>query len=485
MNSGKGVTQTLAEFAASVTFDDLPQEVIHQGKRHICDSIACTLGGYSSETGRIVRDFVKTLGGNEEATIIGSGEKNSVTNAAFVNANMGNAMDSDDTILGSHPAVPTIMSAMPIAEKERVSGKDFITAVVVGYDIAIRVGGASESWFKIEGGKLRNLLISGSSWYILGAAIAAAKVLGLDNKRMIHVLGLAGTFAPLPFMAHWAKPVDSLPLSKYHEVGWTAQGGLSAALLAQRGYTGPTEILEGSTGFWRMQGREECNFDFMINKLGQRWWIMEASLKPWPCCRLIHHCLTAFTRIINEHDIKAEEIERVMVKGSLMYHPIFHVRHPQTPVNMQFSAAHSLANAAFRVASGPKWQYPESINDPKMKEFRDKVTIELDPKTLEVAAQDLAGDLPKQLRRVPTTVEVMALGKTYQESVEYAKGDPPVWVEGMAMTDEELKNKFREHALDVLSTSAGWREKTEKAIDITYNLEKVDDITELIGLLSP
>ena len=289
----------------------------------------------------------------------------------------------------------------------------------------------------------------------------------------------------MPIMASWAKPVDSLPLSKYYEAGWTAQGGVSAALLAEVGYTSPAEILDGRAGFWRMRGREECDFDFMVSKLGQRWWVMETSLKPWPCCRFIHHSLTAFTKIIDEYDIKAEEIEKVVVKGSMMYAPIFHVRHPQTPVNMQFSAAHSLANAAFRVTPGPKWQYPESVNDPKMKEFRDKVAIELNSKTLEVMAQDLAGEPPKQPIRVPTTVEVTARGNVYRESVEYAKGDPPAWVEGMAMSDEELKNKFRDNAIDVSSTSAGWKEKIEKAIEVSYNLEKLSDITELVGLLSP
>ncbi len=485
MNNGEGVTQNLAKFAAEVTFDDIPGDVVHQTKRVIFDTIGCTLGGYSSEKAHIARKFVKALGGNTEATIIGNGEKTSLTNAAFVNANMGNALDIDDTILMTHPAVPTVMGALPVAEKKRVSGRDLITAVAVGYDIAIRIGGASESWLKIESGKIKTLPVHGYSWHTFGAAVAAAKILGVDAKEMVHVLGLAGTFASMPVMASWAKPVDSLPLSKYYEAGWTTQGGVTAALLAQGGYTGPAEILEGKSGFWRMRGREECNYDFMVDKLGRQWWITETSLKPWPCCRFIHHSLTAFTKLIDEYDIKAEEIEKVVVKGSMMYAPIFHVKHPRGPVNMQFSAAHSLANAALRVTPGPKWQYPESVSDPKMRELRDKVSIETNQQTLEVMAQDLAGEPPKQPRRVPTTVEVTARGKTYRESVEYAKGDPPAWVTGMAMTDEELKIKFRNQAVDVLNMSNSWRGKIDRAIEVSYNLEKVNDVTELVGLLSP
>lgn len=81
-------------------------------------------------------------------------------------------------------------------------------------------------------------------------------------------------------------------------------------------------------------------------------------------------------------------------------------------------------------------------------------------------------------------MEVVARGKTYRESVEYAKGDPPTWVEGMAMSDEELKNKFRNHAVDI-SMSAGWKGNIEKIIKTIYDLEKVSDITELVSLLSP
>ena len=484
-DTGEGITQALAEFAAQVKFEDIPKEVVHQTKRVIFDSIGCTLGGYSSEKGYIARNFVKKVGGNPEATIIGSDTKNSVINAAFANANMGNGIDIDDTIMMTHPAVPTLMGALPLAERDKVSGKDLITAVATGYDIAIRIGGASESWLKIAHGKIRTLPVHGYSWHTFGAAAAAARILGLDAKQMVHVFGLAANFASMPVMAAWSNPVDSLPLSKYYEAGWTTQGGVSAAMLAQEGYTGPAEILEGRSGFWRMRGREDCNYEFMVDRLGKQWWIMDTSLKPWPCCRFIHHSLTAFSRIIDEYDIKAEEMESVAIKGSMLYAPIFYVMHPKGPVNMQFSTPHSLANIAYRVIPGPKWQYPETADDPRMKEFREKVSIEPNTQTLEIMAQDLAGERPRQPRRVPTTVEVTARGKVYRESVDYAKGDPPAWVEGMEMTDEELKTKFRNQAVNVLRMSDSWREKIERAIETTYNLEKVNDITGLMSLLTP
>lgn len=483
--TGKGVTQALADFAASVTFNDLPKEVVYQTKRIILDSIACTLGGYSSEKGYISRKMMKALGGNPDATIIGSGEKSSVINATFANANMGNAIDIDDTVLMAHPAVPTVMGALPLAEKERVSGKDLITAVATGYDIGIRIGGASSSWLKAEDGVIRTLRVHGYSWHTFNAAVAAAKILKYDAEKMGHVFGLAGMFASMPAMAAWAKPIDSLPTTKYYEAGWTTQGGVYAALLTKEGYTGPAEILEGKAGFWRMRGREDVDYNFMVSDMGKRWWIIETSFKPWPCCRFIHYSLTAFTRLIDKYDLKAEEIEKVLIKGSMLYAPIFHVKQPKTPANMQFSAPHALANAAFRVTPGPLWQYPETMDDPKMKIFRDKVSIEPNVETLAVMARDLAGEPPRQPKRVPTTVEVTARGKVFSETAEFAKGDPSAWVEGMEMTDDELKIKYRNQAVNVLAQSDSWRAKTERAINTIYNLENIEDVTELIILLSP
>jgi len=485
MNTEEGVTQTLSKFVSGITFEDLPAAVVHQTKRLILDSVGCALGGISSEKGRIAVNFAKMLGGSRDATILGAGEKTSLTGAAFVNGNLGNAIDSDDTILMTHPAVPTIMGAMAVAEKENISGKELIAAVAAGYDIAIRVGGASESWLQVENGKLRTLPVHGYSWHVFGPAAAAAKILQLDEQRTAHALGLAATFAPMPIMAQWSNPVESLPLSKYHEAGWTTQGGISAALLAKEGYTAPARLLEGKGGFWKMQGRNECHFDFMVRELGKRWWIMETSLKPWPCCRFIHHALTAFTMLMREHKIRGEEMDKVVVNGSMLYSPIFHVQHPRGPVNMQFSAAHSLANAAFGIPPGPLWQDPEKADSPHMAAFREKVTIHLDPRTLEIMEEDLSGELPQQPKRVPTTVEITANRRLYGKDVLYAKGDPPSWTEGMSMSDDELVDKFRDHAVDACRMSGGWRETIEKAVAMIFGLEGLASIRDLMPLLAP
>ena len=467
-------TRELAKFALRASYADLPQEVVYHTKRLICEDIACTLGGYHTERTRIIMDFVRNLGGNPQSTILGSGEKTSMTNAALVNSSMGFAMDFDDYfMMDGHPGIFTFHAVLSPAEMRKATGKQLIEAFALAFDIAVRIGHAQEAFLKVEAGKLRPILVSGFGWKTFGAAAGAGKILGLNEQQMVYAFGLAAQLAPVPSFNKWQSPVNSLPLSKA-EFGQIAQAGLKAALLAKHGLTAPHSMLDGKRGFWRMNGAEECDFDFMLNQMGERWFITDASHKPWPSCGMTHHPLTAFVKIIEENDISAEEIDKVVVKGSLMYHPIFNVTQPSNPINMQYSIGHVFANAAFRVPPGPAWQDPAKSQDPKYVEFREKVSIDLEGlNTLEIAEEQLAQGRPHNMRKVPTQVIVTAKGKTFSETVEYQKGSPD-----FPMTDEDLKEKFRNNAYGVVKAS-----NIEKAMELIYDLENVDDITEIIELL--
>ncbi len=130
MAFGEGSTKKVAEFAFGITYENLPPDVIHQTKRFILDVIGCTLGGYPTEMGTMMHSFVTNMGGNPQATIIGSKEKTSCVNAALVNGCMANALDMDDTFMNcSHPGVPVVHAIIPIAEQLNASGKMSTTVV--------------------------------------------------------------------------------------------------------------------------------------------------------------------------------------------------------------------------------------------------------------------------------------------------------------------------------------------------------------------
>ncbi|MFC2039765.1 hypothetical protein ACFLTW_01125, partial [Chloroflexota bacterium] len=139
---------------------------------------------------------------------------------------------------------------------------------------------------------------------------------------------------------------------------------------------------------------------------------------------------------------------------------------------------------AYSITPGPAWQYPETAADPKIKEFRDRVFIEPERATLLDMAPDLSGERPRQPKKVPTTVEVTTHGKVYSAHADFAKGDPPQWVEGMALSDAEIIQKFRNQAVGVAEVSGKWSEQVEDAIKIIMNLENLKDINELTRLLA-
>ncbi len=480
--TSRSATQTLASFASRVTFEDLPPQVVHKAKQVILDMVGCALGGYSHDIGNLSRNFVTSLGGTPESVVVGSGEKTSCTNAAFVNGNMANAIDFDDNFMNlGHPAAPLVWAAIPLGERERVSGRDLITAAVVGYDIAARVGVSTEFPGILEGGVLKRRPVYSLSWHAFGAVAGGGKILRLDEEQMAHAFGILGLLAPMPALGAWSQHTEGLSLMKYISQGWASQGGVTAALLAKAGYTGNTTILDGDLGFWRMEGNAECDFDYMVSELGGKWWIMESAVKPWPCCRHAHPPLTAFTELIRKYNLKPEEIDEVLIKAREV--TWFAMVHPKARVDGQWSAPYCFANAAYNITPGPQWHYPERMNDPLLRRFREKVKIETDPKTVEVLKEQVTGKPPKRVKRTPTTVEVKARGQLFTHSVEYAKGDP--WVPETVMSDQELKEKFTANAIDVAAGSAVWRQKISQVIEMIYDLEKVRDITELTTLLAP
>ena len=484
-------TRALAKFASEVRYEDLPPRVVHKTKQVICDTVGCTFGGFMHEIGVITRRYAKALGGVPESRIVGLGERTSCTNAAFVNGSMANALDNDETFFnGSHPAAIAIWAAIPAAERRGSSGKDLIAAVAAGFDVAARICLATETPGVL--GHKRKAVSSGS-WQTFGAVAAAGRVLGLNPDQMANAFGIAGTYAPMPAQTNWNGQPDRYSLVKYFSTGWSAQVGLSAALLAAEGFTGPLHILDGETGFWRMQGFDECDFDFMLERLGHLWWIEETSFKLWPACRAVHPYLTAFHSIVKSNGLVASDIEQVMAYGHLAppqapgapptHAPLFGDMHPREPINLQFNLPHPLACIAYGVEAGPRFFAPEIVNSPTIRAFREKVRLVVDPKSLEVLQAQFSGPNPRRARRVPVTVEVRTKSALYRHSVEYSLGDP--WSPETVLGDEDLQAKFISNASPLALASPSWLLRIDKIIGMILELDKLDDINYLTRMLVP
>lgn len=347
----------------------------------------------------------------------------------------------------------------------------------MGYDVAARVGLSGGFTHAIVFDKKGIIPVYGHSWQVFGSVTGSCKMLELDEEDVMNAFGLAAHYAPIPLSYVYSRGPE--PMVKYIDQGWVAMGGVMATLLAQRGYTGFVDVLEGAGGFWRTfnPSAKECDYDFMVEKLGHKWHIIEGmAFKPYPCCRWINHPIDILLKIMKENDITPEEIETITVRVVPGLRPIFFNYNWRDAQDTQHSIPYNIAVAAMGCKPGRDWQSLEMVRNPKVKSLAKRVRIEENPEATNVIFSEMS-KYRGGIKRLPTKVEVVARGKVFDGFTEYAKGDP--WAPGMAMTDEELKQKFRDNASWKLRNS-----QVEKLIETIYSLEEVDDLSNLTKMLS-
>lgn len=459
------LTEAMAEFVAATRFEDLPSEVVREAKRLILDTLGCAYGAVNTESGRLAVGHIQRLGGRPCATVLGNSERTSATNAAYANGRMANVLDADDTFpTGTHFASTTVFAALALAEEQRRSGRDLIRAVAVGFDVGARIGSWMGAPIKIENGSVTGYrTLAGPSATMTWAAVgSSAAVAGLDAGRVAHAFGLAGANTPVPSIGKWSEQIQ-LPMHKYADAGWCAQAGLHATMLAEVGSTGFAAVLDGETGFWRFFGAEEHDDEVLLRGLGTDWQILNTTYKPWPSCRWTQYPLTAFLNLKDEHGLTPERIRGVTVRANpFAQSPRFKIRQPATAVNAQFSHAHVIAMGAFGVPAGPEWYSEQTLRDPAIAAFRERVSVELEPRAADLAQWIEAG----QFRRIPASVQVQTDSGTLTASAEMAWGDP--WSAETYFTDDALRAKFRRMLADDT--------RAERVVGFVEDLESVDDL---------
>jgi 2-methylcitrate dehydratase PrpD len=477
----KQVTEALARFIAATSFEDLPSKVVHEVKRNLLDTIGCALGGLATDIGLEALSLARILGGKPESTILGVGEKTSCTLASYVNSRMANALDADETFpLPTHFANATMGASLAAGERNRSSGKELITAYAVGYELASRIGIGMRPPLFLKAKEIQDYppLYTPGVFIVFGAVGSASKLLKLKPDQTQHAIGIAGTNCPIPVHGKWSEPTV-LPTMKYADAGWCAQLGVTAALLSSIGTTGYNTILDGNEHFWRAYGINDCDFEGMTRGLGQEWHILDATYKPWPSCRYTHYPLWLFLKIKETNHLSHDDIEKVSIRmGEIATASRFRNQSPNGAITCQFNHPHIIAMGAFDIEPGPMWYSSRTMEDQKIKEFRKRVEVQYDSKLAKI-------DLPpgKITWKLPTSIEVLAKGKTFSAFTEYTKGDP--WTEETYFADEELKKKFLTMASSVFKGSEKWYRQMNLVNDMVFNAEKLGNVVELCSALGP
>jgi 2-methylcitrate dehydratase PrpD len=328
-------SRLLAETIAKTTWQDLPPEVVEYTRRAVLDWLGSALAGSIEWPARIVQDFVSSLGRSEEATVFGAG-RSSAAGAALANGAASHILEFDDVHKGStlHGGAPVISAALAVAERQRASGREFMLAVALGYEAALRVGEAvnnpSHYYFWHPTGTSATF----------GAAAAAGSLLRLDADRMLDALGTAGTQAS----GLWEFNADGA-MSKHLHPAKAAFNGVLAADLAFGGFTGAARILEGERGYFRATSRTwdaDCIARGLGPHHGQTWKISENWYKIYPCCGHTH---TAIDLALELRPQVKQAISDIEISLYATGHDIVKEPNPNTAYKAKFSIAFCTATA--------------------------------------------------------------------------------------------------------------------------------------------
>ena len=440
------ITEYLSSYAACLKFSDLPQDVVHQTKRLMIDTLGCALGGYSSEPSKIARGLAEVTCAHP-ATVIGSGQKTTPDLATFANGVMIRYLDYNDTGGGGHRS-DDIAAVLSPAEAVHGDGKAVITATVLAYEVnyhfSSKVNLGPKGW-------------DGTVTAGIACGIAAAKAFDLSEEEIAHSINL--TVAPngglqqtrIGAVSHW----------KGVAVPNAARNGVFAAMLASKGMTGPDPIFEGPGGLFNaLTGPIELD-PFGGN--GRPFTIMLSNIKRFPLGSVAQTAVEA-ALLIRPKLASIDDIEEIHVET---YATVMSGDpdkwDPQTREAADHSMPYSVATA---LRYGPPQVYhyfPEYFRDPKTLELMQKITVEVTEEGRRAA--------PEASLNV---VEVVTKsGDRYTERVLYHRGH-----NRNPMTDEEVETKFRSQAQGLLDGR-----QMHRLLDRLWNLEQVHDIGEVMELL--
>ncbi len=376
---GLKTTAAAAAFVENVTFAGIPAEAVRIGTRCLLDGLGLFVAGSEEHSVRLLIDEAEQTAGRPDALLLGRGNKKvPAAMAARVLGTSGHAHDWDDSqvsldpthIYGllTHPTIPPLTGALVMAQKlGGVDGKTFMLAFLTGFEVECKI-----SEWMLPQHYVRGMHSSGTVG-TFGAYATAAKLLGLTGDKLRSGLGIAASFAA-------GIRCNFGTMTKPLHVGRAAENGVTAALLAERGFTADPDALDGPWGFYAVQGGG-VDAEKVSQGFGKTWSIVDpgVSIKPYPCGVLTHPTIDLMLKLVTEHDVKSEEIEAVKVyAGTNILKPI---RYPIAANHLQakFSLPAALAMIALVRKAGKREFSDEFVGNEPMQAMQRRISTELDP----------------------------------------------------------------------------------------------------------
>jgi 2-methylcitrate dehydratase PrpD len=451
-------TIELTRRCANINFQEMPRDVIAAAKHFFLDYLGVTIRGSQTESAKCAQSLASNFRStNADMTIIGTAVATDALHAALANGIAAHSIECDDVVneASLHPAVTVMTTALSAAHVAGgCQGKDFIEAVVAGYETVIRLGVAVDPAAHYARG-FHPTATCGT----FGSAMTAARILRLDEEQAVNALGIAGSQAA----GSMEYLTDGVYTKRFH-AGWASKGGLTAALLAREGFTGPKTIIEGNFGFLKGYS-EESHPERLFSDWGNPYKIMKTSIKPYACCRYKQGPIDCILQIMQANQLTHADVKRiragVLSAGfSLVADPIEKKRHPETIVDAQFSMPFGAAVAVVFGNAGLDQYTTEALHSKDVLDIMACVDCYKD--------SSLDGLYPSKwpAEAIIETTD----GKTFTSRIEYPKGDPE-----NPLSWEDIQDKFLNMVSTVYSTK-----QANNIIGCVVNLEKIENVSSVL-----
>ena len=451
-------TEIIADYITGTSYSDLPDEVVGKAKFWLLDTIGCGFGGVQSVLGQTaIRALAKISAGN--AGVLGCSEKVSVGTSAFLNAMLINALDYDDSSAAGHLSSTLVGTLLAMKEQADVSGRNFLLSYVTGYEVGARVAKAGQP----SAERFAEVWGLGTN-QTFGAVAAAAKLMQLNKSQTLNALGIAGAGAPVPSGQKWGW--DNRPLTWIKDaVAMPAQTGVVSTTLAEAGFLGCRDILDGPQGFWRMAASDRCDFDLLTRGLGSEYFIMDASIKTWSCCWFIHPTLDIVKNIVRHNGLVHQDIAQIDVWSLTDLSEMFTSIEPEELVDAQFSLPYCVALALLGIPPGPGWFNKDLFHDETVLSIGSRVKIHPDSRSDDI--------FHNEDRRITARVVITTNGgASFEESAPAPRGTPM-----LPVSEEEITGKYLAMAVPVIGS-----EKAQALMEFVLVLETYDSVTALSEL---
>ena len=447
-------TRRLAEFVAGTGFEDLPQTVVEATLVYILDNLASGFIGSQTPWAGMVSELARESSPEGPCSLFQTDWTTSPSYAALVNGTMIGSFETDHAyVLGScHPSAAVFPPALAVAERDHLNGKSLLTAVALGYEVACRVGRAATRAVEDEAG-----FHGPGTNASFGGAAGAGKTLGLDSEGLVNALGIAGSHAGglLEFTREGA-------MTKRLHVGRGGQMGLESALLAAKGFTGPSTVLEGDKGFLKVYSPSPRP-ELLLEGMGETYLLLAMTVKAYACHVSFHPVIAGICGFREEHPIDGAALEGVRVAATQRMIDRHGQREPTSVLGAQYSLPFSVAVALLRDIPDPTVYNEETLWDPEVRSLAGSMELDAD------------GDRFGKPGGPTAEVYLKLGGSAHTFQVAGWKGAP-----GDPYTFDEMADKFRRYAGSRLTQG-----RVQRIIQKVRVLEDVADVGELAHLLRP